>query len=70
MVYLCGICNKTFSTVAYLKSHLKNTIPCDYVCRNCGIKKKSYDAYIKHIKKIVCVPKAYTEEDIVKMSPQ
>lgn len=68
MVFVCGICNKTFKTIAYLKNHLKNSVPCNYVCKNCGEKKGSYDAYVKHIRKKDCTPKEYSDSEVESMN--
>lgn len=51
-MYKCLKCNKTFTKMGYLEQHmLKNDLPCDLVCCQCGIKQQSKKAFKHHFPK-------------------
>lgn len=51
-MYKCLKCNKTFTKMGYLEQHmLKNNLPCDLVCCQCGIKQQSKKAFKHHFPK-------------------
>lgn len=47
-MYQCGRCEQTFKDEGRLVQHLQNTVPCDWVCRDCGLKLNCKSSYVRH----------------------
>ena len=52
--FVCGLCNKKFTQLRYLKMHLPGHTD-KYKCRNCGMKYTRADTYKKHVN--ICMTK-------------
>ena len=54
-MYQCGRCEQTFKDEGRLVQHLRNTVPCDWVCTDCGKRMTSRTAYLRQKEK-TCQP--------------
>lgn len=64
MVYFCSRCCKSFEHIYQLTNHLKNKVPCDYICTECGEYLMYYMAYKRHAESNNCSPVNYKDEEI------
>ena len=49
-LYYCPRCLEGFKTTKLLLRHIKRSIPCDFLCHDCGKKFASRTSYSKHTK--------------------
>lgn len=68
MVFHCEACNRQFKLLRGFKKHSTADIPCDLICRECGVKYNDRYAFKRHKDKKKCAAKNYTKDDIAKIS--
>ena len=61
MSFKCPNCEKVLSSNQRLQAHLSKTMPCDFVCRTCGVKSGSRSKYYYHVKQHT--PQANNEQN-------